>query len=361
MTAAAIPARSVGLTPEQLEARKRGIGGSEAAAVLNVDPYKTALQIYELKLGLREPEPANAAMKRGIFLEPIARKLYRELTGRKARRLGQRVHPSYPFMMCNVDGQILGDQRGPGVLELKCPGVWMFAKIKREGLPLQYVVQMQHNLAVTGYAWGSFALFNADLWELIHFDVLPDLELQHALVIKEQQFWLQHIEARVPPPAQPDTTPEIAAQLARAQGAVGGGELIVRSDAEWVEGARMYLEAKEIEETAENLKESATEKLKALMVQPGAVEGGGIRCYWSEREGRITFDKKALAAAQPLDRVKVLAALAAATEKRGLQSADALFIADSVKGATLDLSAFDKHGKPYQDFRTYVVKIGVGD
>src|SRR5919106_197694 len=141
MPASVARTRSVGLNPAQLEARKKGIGGSDAAAVLGLDSYKTPLDIYELKLGLRQPEPPNAAMTRGVFLEPIARRLYRELTGRRVKRLHQVEHPSYPFMLCNVDGLILANRKrtgheGAGVLELKCPGIWAFAKAEREGLPL---------------------------------------------------------------------------------------------------------------------------------------------------------------------------------------------------------------------------------
>ncbi len=360
MTTSVASVRTVGLSPEQVAARRAGIGGSDAAAVLGVDPYKTALTIYQAKVGEREADPPNAAMKRGTYLEPLARKLYRELTGRRVKRLAQVTHPSYPFMLCNVDGLIVANRKrngqdGPGVLELKCPGVWAFAKVKREGLPMHWLVQMQHNLQVTGFGWGSFALFNADLWEMIHFDVMADLELAHALVIKEQQFWLQHVGPRVPPP-EPEPNADLVEQLAKAQGATTG-ELILRNDAEWGEAARMYSEAKEIAETGENLLSSAKEKLKALMAQKGAVEGAGLRCYWSERDGKTSFDRKALEATKPLD------AIAVATGINDLLMNDDLKtkIIAGLEGCRVDFKRFEKVGKPFEDFRCYIVKAGIGD
>lgn len=318
---------AVGMTPEQVEARRQGIGGSDAAAVLGCDPYKTALDVYRVKVGDVAPIGANAAMKRGIYLEPIARRLYRELTGRRVRRLAQRVHPDRPWMIANVDGQIVGDARGPGILEIKCPGVWSFSKIEREGLPLPYLVQANHYMSVFGYGWASFAIFNADLWRLIHFDIARDDELLAALLVAEEQFWKGHVAARVPPQEQQDTTGEVAAALAKAEGAAPGGTLIVRSDAEWAEAARAYIEAHELAETADNLKSTATEKLKALVGGQGAVEGAGLRCYLKQQDGRRTLDRKALEKAHP----------------------------------EIDLSQYEKVGKPFEVFKVYPVAAGVGD
>jgi putative phage-type endonuclease len=356
VTIVAASVTSIGLTHEQVEARKRGIGGSDAAAVLGIDPYRTPLDIYELKLGLKQPDPPNAAMKRGIHLEGIARGLYRELTGRKIRRLRQQAHPTYSFMLCNVDGEIVGDDRGRGVFEAKCPGLHSFAKIEREGLPLHWITQLAHNMEVTGCTWGSFAIFSAELWRLIHFDVPRDEDLARALVQAERVFWHEHVLAKVPPTVAVNTAPELLSQLARAQQDAGAGELIVRSDAEWAEAAEMYLQAKEILESGEHLVETAKQKLQELMAGFGATEGAGLRCYFTQQPGRTSFDKKALAAARPLDREKVLAVIAEYPD--GLR---ALELVGRLDVAGLDLSVFEKVGKPFERFAAYQVKAGVGD
>lgn len=40
-------------SPEWLEFRKTGIGGSDAAAILGLSPFKTNVEVWEEKVGLR--------------------------------------------------------------------------------------------------------------------------------------------------------------------------------------------------------------------------------------------------------------------------------------------------------------------
>lgn len=360
---------TVGLTPEQFEARRAGIGGSDAAAVLGCNPYRSALDVYKQKIGETGPTPPNAAMKRGTFLEPIARKIYAELTGRRIRRMQQVTHASFPWMLCNIDGRIFRPRPeidasapgvGPGLLELKCPGIWAFAKAKREGLPIHWIVQVQHNLEVTGYTWGAVALFNADLWEMIHFDVPRDLELAHAIILKEKDFWKNHVECRTPPPDESNFAPEIAAALERAEGSAPKGTIILRNDAEWAEAAETYLSARELAETAENLEKAAKDRIKTLLGEYGGFEGAGLRVYFSRRDGRMSFDKKALIKARPIDRQKVLAWLAD-VDIMPIEMRAALADALGKAGIDLNLADFEHRGEPYDDFRGYRVKAGIGD
>lgn len=41
---------------EWLKARQKGIGGSDAASVLGISPWKTNVQLWEEKTGITEPE-----------------------------------------------------------------------------------------------------------------------------------------------------------------------------------------------------------------------------------------------------------------------------------------------------------------
>ena len=43
-------------SPEWLAFRKTGLGGSDAAAILGLSPFKTNVEVWEEKVGLREPE-----------------------------------------------------------------------------------------------------------------------------------------------------------------------------------------------------------------------------------------------------------------------------------------------------------------
>ncbi len=57
-------------SPEWLEQRESGIGGSEVASILGLSPYKSAVTLFYEKLGLIEPAPATTPMKLGNLLEP---------------------------------------------------------------------------------------------------------------------------------------------------------------------------------------------------------------------------------------------------------------------------------------------------
>lgn len=313
------------VAPDFHEKRREGIGGSDAAAILGLDPWKTPLDIYNRKLDLVAPQPDTPDTLRGRHLESVAVELYATLTGRKLRKQPQRAHPDHSWMIGNVDRQILagegvaGPAEGTGVLEVKCPRLFTFAKIKREGLPVQYVVQLQHYLAVYGYGWGSYAVFNADAWEMIYFDITRDEKVIDALIRGERHFWHENVLKRVLP-ALPKVTVKV--ELPEVE-----GQLIVRSDDEWVKAAETMQQAAALRGTADDLEESAKTKLKELMGGYGAVEGGGIRVYWKRLAGRKTFDQKRLLAEHP----------------------------------EIKLEQYQRQGDPYEQFRAYPVSVGVGD
>lgn len=330
------------------ERRRQGIGGSDAAAVIGVDPYKDALTIYRQKIGELDSSADTRDTLRGRYLEPVAVQLYHEKTGRKLRRQPQRTHKAFPFVIGNVDRQIVDAEPGPGVLEVKCPKLQVFTRVKLKGLPIQYIVQMQHYLGVYGYKWGSFALFNADLWEMIHFDIAADPDFQATLFEAEARFWNEHVVRHVEP------TTEVGPKIDLSALPAIDGTLVTRDDMEWGAAAQSLREAKALMETLEGLEADAKERLKALMGGYGAAEGYGLRVYWKAREGRRTFDRKLLEASRPLDPNVVWQILR--TELTDV-NADRLATLEKLiaANATLRLDAFEKQGQAFEEFRSYNV------
>lgn len=295
-----------------LAERRTGIGGSDLGAIAGVDPYRTAADVWDEKMGYAPDLEPTPPMLRGIHLEPLAAELYAEHTGRQMRRQPMRRHSEQPWLIGNCDRQLFdsGDGRGTGVLEIKCPGLRAFANVKHHGLPETYVIQLQHYLGVFGYSWGSFALFNAERWELIHFDVEADLELIGRLHEIGHDFWHEHVLAQRRPDIEPPALPEVPKVE---------GELITREDSEWIEAVAMLREAKELSETAKELEEAAKGRIQGLMGDAAVVEGGGARIYWREQAGSRRLDEKLFRAAHP----------------------------------KIDLSQFKVPGKPTRPFRPY--------
>lgn len=71
--------------PDWLELRKKGLGGSDAAAVLGISPFRTARDLYYDKLGIvTADDQANwVALEVGTLLEPLVARIFEAKTGLK--------------------------------------------------------------------------------------------------------------------------------------------------------------------------------------------------------------------------------------------------------------------------------------
>ena len=280
------------LTAEQKEARKSGLGGSDSPVVLGVSPFKTRQELFREKRGELTELPPTPAMLRGTYMEDIVAKIYFSETGRTlVRRDKALVHKKFPFMRANLDREILeGPPRGNGVLEIKCPGLKVYGECKRGGLQEYAIVQLQHYLAVTGHKWGSFAVFNAERWELIFFDVDADKGIINIIEVENAKFWQMVVDGKEPPS-------EIATKIELPK--IGGQDCITLETPEWIQAVTDLREAKGLKAEAAAVEDLAKDQIKGLMGDHQIVEGGGVRIYHTTQKGRKSFDQKGLKAAHP--------------------------------------------------------------
>lgn len=185
-----------------LAERKTGIGGTDAAAILGVSPYKTPLQVYCEKTGILE-EPDLAELERiqwGNKLEPYIAEAYAQRTGHEVRLTdGPVCHPEHPQIRANVDRAVFKGEC-QGVLECKNVSEWAAGEWEPEP-PIHYQLQLQHYLMVTGATWGSFAaLLGGNRLHIV--DVERRDDLCELLLRKELEFW-ERVERRDPPPVGP--------------------------------------------------------------------------------------------------------------------------------------------------------------
>lgn len=276
--------------------RRSGLGGSDSPVVLGVSPFSTRKELWMEKMGLSENKEETPAMKRGTTLEAIVADLYQVVKGRKLEVVKQKIiHPQYPYVYAHIDRKIVSDpKRGPGVWECKCPGVGYFTKCKMGGLQEYYIVQMQHYLGVTGFKWGAFAVFSAERWELLEFDVTPDKELINFIFKEDEKFW-KLVQERIEP-----QEPEVKYEFE----AVNSGELVNMDKINpslWADVTQKYQEAKGMKEDADALMDIYEQKIKEEMERVGAsvAEGAGARIYWKEQKGKLSLDKKGFAKGHP--------------------------------------------------------------
>lgn len=195
------------LTERQLAARRRGIGGSDVPAILGLSPWKTPLDVYLDKIGESDPGAVDDGPDTPIYwgnvLEDLVANEYAKRTGHKIRRVRrQLVHREIEIATANIDRLVVAHPDGPGVLECKTTrhisDDWGDAGT--DEVPDYYAAQVVHYLGVTGYRWADLAvLFLADR-EFRVYHIERDDDLAHSLLITEQEWWMEHVEARVPPP-----------------------------------------------------------------------------------------------------------------------------------------------------------------
>lgn len=327
-----------------LEERKTGIGGSEIAAIFGEHPFLTARELWERKTGRASEQPETPAMRRGRLLEDVAAQLYSEETGRQLRRQPLRRHREHSFLLASIDRQILaGETHETGACEIKVPGWQTFSRIRREGLPPYMILQGQHEALVWGYSYTAFGVLHADSMRLLTFDVAADPAIQEMIVNEAGEWWERYVVRDVPPP-EPEGVPVDLPEVE--------GEVILRTDPEWAEAAALFREAAAIKAEAEELDRMARERLRELIGEDfGCYEGAGLRCYLTPRKGSRLYaqEVKAIAAAKPLDRERVASILRESGESEET-------ITTLLEVARLDLSQFEKYGKPSTTFRPYILK-----
>jgi putative phage-type endonuclease len=273
-----------------IEGRRRGIGGSDLGSILGVNPYKTVQDLWADKMGIAPPTEATGPIRRGRALESIIADEYAATTGRHLIEGPENFsHPGNPVLMANVDRLIKRGNRVEdwGVLEIKAPGFRIFGRCKRQGLPAYWLVQLQHYLGVLGLSWGSFAVFSAEHWALLWFDVERDDSLVEMMQRRCLEFW-RYIETETPPPIEAPPAIDIPKNLKGTVSQVDG--------AEWKAAVESLREAQGLRKEAEAIEAEAKAQVADLMAARGidAAEGAGCRVYNRQQAGRRTLDKQAL-------------------------------------------------------------------
>lgn len=133
---------------EWLAFRKQGIGGSDAGAVCGLNPYSSPMKVFRDKTSQCTEETDNEAIRQGHDLEDYVARRFTEATGKKVRRSNfMYCHEKYPFMIADVDRLVVGEDAG---LECKTANAYSADKWKDGKIPLHYVIQCYHYMAVTG-------------------------------------------------------------------------------------------------------------------------------------------------------------------------------------------------------------------
>ncbi len=209
---AVVLANTLDMPREQwLELRKKGIGGSDSAAIVGLDRYRSAFDVYAEKIGLKPEQPDNEAMRQGRDLEQYVAERFMEATGKKVRRKNAMLqHPEHHWMLANIDRWVIGENAG---LECKTTSVLNRTKFSQGEFPPNYYVQCVHYMAVTGAERWYLAVLVLN--KAFHvFTIERDEAEVQALIEAEKDFWENHVLKQIPPaPDGSESTSEIIKQL----------------------------------------------------------------------------------------------------------------------------------------------------
>lgn len=199
-----------------LEHRKKYIGGSDAAAVIGQNPWKSNIELWMEKTGqvIAPDISENPNVKFGTNAEPIIRELFK-LNYPKYEVLYEEnnswINDKYPFAAVSHDGWLVEKETGrKGILECKTSEiVSSMAKEKwNEQIPMAYYCQLLHSFLVREDC--EFAHLTALLtWKFEDKEIYQQLRNYHIeraeveedikfLESSERKFWKNVQERKIP-------------------------------------------------------------------------------------------------------------------------------------------------------------------
>jgi len=281
------------LTPEQIARRRHGLGGSEVATILGLNPYKSAYELWLEKTGRVEPEDISQkfAIRRGNDMEALVAKWFSEDTGMTVHRVNKTLtNPDHPYLVGHIDRRIVGAKEG---LECKTANWRMAAKFGEQGtddVPANYLIQCVHYMIVTGWrVWHLAAELGGDfrIYRIEYDSVLANHVAQSA-----HDWWQHHIIEEIEP------EPQSARDLDLAFPTADAGVQVEASS----EIAAVHSELRVVQRDTKALKdrESALkEQIKSAMRDASTLTHEGRKIATWNNQSRKSFDSKAFSTDHP--------------------------------------------------------------
>lgn len=273
---------------EWLKWRRMGIGGSDASVIAGVNPFRSVFQLWKEKTGQAEPEEVETEYTHfGSILEPVIKREFTRRTGLRIRnRYAILQSEDYPFMLADLDG-VVNENGKRCIFEAKTASAYK-AELWEEGVPREYLYQIQHYMAVTGAEKTYIAALVGGNHFLYH-EVYRDEEMIRRLIRMEQDFWVNHVLSGKEPRA--DGSDATSAYLGETYRRSNGQtiELPKESLPLFEEYDRLNSQIQELKEA----KEAVANQMKLYLKENEQGRIGDRKITWKPVTS-VTVDKKRL-------------------------------------------------------------------
>lgn len=269
--------------------RHKYIGGSDAAAVVGLNPYCSPFSLWAEKTGKVPGFGGNLATEVGSFLEEFVAKKFEQETGKKVRRINQSIlNDDYPFAIANIDRDVVGEDAG---LEIKTTSEMNTRKFKNGEYPANYYCQCMHYMAMTGKKkWYLAVLIGNRDFKI--FEIERDEGEIEALMEAERKFW-HYVETDTAPPTDgSEATTEAIGNVFKESG--GGAINLFGFEHELQQIKLLDAQIKNLQ----TLKDECANRIKAFMGDSSHGESGGFKVSWANQT-RSSFDNKRFAFEHP--------------------------------------------------------------
>ncbi|MFV2172267.1 YqaJ viral recombinase family protein [Actinomadura sp. LOL_016] len=242
--------------PLWLEARRAGIGGSDALACLGLDGWKTRLEVYLDKVGRLTAKDQTKRMRWGQIVEASILEWFTEETGIPSTRIGLMRSKTRSWQLASVDAE----SADGGIVEIKNTNYHRRDEWEDEQVSDGAEAQSQHYLAVTGrsHAW-VVAQIGGEPPVIRR--VERDENLIATICASEQELW-ELVEARTPPPLEGGAASEDLVKRLFPHGVPGKR---VEVDTAFMVKLRDHKAASKAEGAAKKRKESLRDELAYVM------------------------------------------------------------------------------------------------
>lgn len=282
------------ITERQRQARTQGIGASEAAAILGLNPYRSAGDILARKVGLVEDDGPSEAAEVGLALEPAIADLTAKRMGRKlVSPTATFPHPKGLPLFANPDRFVEKCERGRPVVEIKYTGQTEgWGEPGTDEVPDNVLVQVQAQMVCVGCTEAhvgvlktAFGRSRLDLYR-----IAPNTELQKIIEDRLAEWWDRYVVQRAP---LAETAPglETLGRIKRTP----GKSIIIATDL-----VQAWRDAEADFKAAEERRDLAKAAVRAVIAQEQAESATcEIGAISDKMQSRARLDTERLRAEQP--------------------------------------------------------------